>query len=515
MNARQIVVTLAVALVLGCGGSKESRSGGSGGGSAKDSLVMEIKSSPTNLDSRVGADNASGRMFDLIYSGLIKVTPNFEYAPDLATKWETPDDKTIVFHLNPSAKFHNGQPVLAKDVKWTFDSLIDPAFTTSKKSGYAVVDHIEAPDNATVIFKLKEPNAGFFDNLTLGILPSGADTNSYKSKPIGAGPYKVVDFRADERVELEAFDQWHGGAPKIKHVTIRIIPDLTTAVLELRRGTVNMEVNIIPFENVAEFEKNPDFRVVKSPGSVYQYLAFNLRDPMLSKKSVRQAIAHAIDREKIIRDLQRGYAQPTETMLAAGHWARPNDLPSFKYDPAKAKQLLDAAGYRDPDGDGPKSRFKLAFKTSTDAEANLRAQSIQQMLKQVGIDMEIQSNEMSTFLADIGKGAFQMYSLSRNGIADPDFYYVIFYSKNAPPNGQNRGYYANPKVDQLILQGRSTFDRAKRKPAYEEVQRIVADELPYISLYMQTNVAVMRKNLDGYVQYPAGFYLSVPQMTMK
>ena len=137
------------------------------------------------------------------------------------------------------------------------------------------------------------------------------------------------------------------------------------------------------------------------------------------------------------------------------------------------------------------------------------------MLKQAGINMQIQSNEMSTFFADIGKGNFQMYSLSRNGIADPDFYYVIFYSKNIPPDGQNRGYYNNPKVDQLILQGRSTFDRAKRKPAYAEIQKIVQEDLPYISLYMQDNVAVMRSNIDGYVQYPAGFWLSVPQMSIR
>jgi len=222
---------------------------------------------------------------------------------------------------------------------------------------------------------------------------------------------------------------------------------------------------------------------------------------------VRQAIAHAIDRNKIIRDIQRGFARPTETMLAEGHWARAENLPSYPYDPAKAKQLLAEAGY--PNG------FTFTFKTSTDAEANLRAQAIQQMLKQVGITMNIQSNEMSTFFADIGKGNFQMYSLSRNGISDPDFYYVLFYSKNIPPEGQNRGYYANPRVDQLLLEGRSTFDRAKRKPKYEEIQKIVATELPYISLYMQDSVAVMRSNIDGYVQYPAGFYLSVPQMEIK
>jgi len=503
---RRISFVLVLVLLTACGGGEKGKSGG-GAAADKNHLVIAAMSSPTNLDSRVGNDNVSGRMFDLIYSGLVRVTPNMDYAPDIAEKWETPDDKTIVFHLNPNAKFHNGQPVKAADVKWTYDSLMAENFITSKKSGYAAVDHIEAPDEHTIIFKLKEANAGIFDNLTLGILPTGADTNTYKSKPIGAGPYKVVDFRADDRVELEAFDGWHLGAPHIKHVTVRIIPDATTRVLEMKRGTINFEVNQIPFENVREFTDKPDFKIVKTSGSVYQYIAFNLHDPALAKKDVRHAIAHAIDRDRIIRDIQRGYAEPTETMLSKGHWARPEGLPSYPYDPAKAKQLLAQAGY-------PKG-LSLVFRTSTDNEANARAQVIQQMVKQAGIDMKIQSNETSTFLADIGKGNFQMYSLSRNGIQDPDFYYILFYSKNVPPEGQNRGFYANPRIDELLLKGRSTFDRAKRKPTYEEVQKILADDLPYISLYLQNNVAVMRSNIEGYVQYPAGFWLSVPQMTIK
>ena len=506
MRFRQLFVPFLLLFLIGCGGEKKA-GGGGGGGNAKDTLVIAFMSSPTNLDSRVGNDNASGRMFDLIHSGLIKVTPNMDYAPDVAEKWETPDEKTIVFHLNPNAKFQNGQPVKAADVKWTYDSMMDPNFVTSKRSGYAAVDHIEAPDDHTVIFKLKEPNPGIFDNLTVGILPTGADTNIYKTKPIGAGPYKVVDFRPDDRVVLEAFDQWHGGAPKIKNVIVRIIPDATTRVLEIRRGTVNFEVNSIPFENVAEFDNKPDFKVVKSTGSVYQYISINMRDPVLSKPDVRHAIAYAIDRQRIIRDIQRGYAKPTDTMLAEGHWARGENLPTYAYDPNKAKQLLAKAGY--PNG------FSFVFKTSTDAEANSRAEVIQQMLKQVGVNMQIQSNEMSTFFADIGKGNFQMYSLSRNGVQDPDFYYVIFYSKNTPPDGQNRGYYNSPKVDQLLLQGRSTFDRSKRKPAYVDVQKTVQEDLPYISLYLQSNVAVMRSNIDGYVQYPAGFLLSVPQMSIR
>ena len=491
------------ALLVACGGGEKK----AGGAADKNTLVIALKSSPTNLDSRVGADNASGRLFDLVYSGLVRVTPNFDYAPDVAEKWETPDDKTIVFHLNPNAKFHNGQPVTAKDVKWTYDSMMDPNFVTSKRSGYAAVDHIEAPDDHTVIFKLKEPNPGIFDNLTVGILPTGADTNVYKTRPIGCGPYKVVDYRVDDRIVLQSFDQWHLGAPKIKNVVVRIIPDLTTMLLELRRGTINFEVNQIAFENVQEFEKNQDFKIVRSSGSVYQYICMNLRDPIFAKPQVRQALAYAIDANRIIKDIQRGYAEPTQTMLAKGHWARVEDLPSYPYDPNKAKLLLAQAGY--PNG------FSFTFKTSQDAEANSRAQVMQQMLKQVGITMQIQSNEMSTFFEDIGKGNFQMYSLSRNGIADPDFYYVIFFSKNTPPDGQNRGSYANPRMDQLLIQGRSTFDRAKRKPVYAEVQKIVATDLPYLSLYMQDNVAIMRNNISGYVQYPAGFWLSVPQMSIQ
>jgi peptide/nickel transport system substrate-binding protein len=432
------------------------------------------------------------------------------YAPDVAEKWDMSDDKTIVFHLNPNAKFHNGQPVKASDVKWTYDSLMDSKFVTAKKSGYATVDHIEAPDDHTVIFKLKEPNGGLFDNLTLGIIPTGADTNVYKTKPIGCGPYKVVKFMPDDRLELEAFDQWHLGAPKIKHVIVRVIPDATTRVLELRRGTVDFEVNNIPFENVNEFDKNPDFKVMKTPGSVWQYLMFNLHDPILGKLEVRQAIAHAIDRQKLARDAMRGFAVPSDTIFGQGHWARAEGLPTYPFDPNKANQLLDQAGYKN----GPQGRFSLTFKTSNDAEALLRVQMMQQMLKDVGINVKIEQSEFGTFMEAIGKGNFQLFSLSRNGVQDPDYLYNILYSKNAPPEGQNRGYYSNPRVDQLLVEGRATFDRAKRKPIYDEVQKLVQQDLPYLSLYHQINAAVMRKNIDGYVPYPAGFLLSVPQMSI-
>lgn len=515
MKNRQLItvaIACSIATLVACGGGEKKNGGGGAGGDA-NRLVMPLKSSPTNLDPRVGNDNASGRIHDLCCAGLIKVTPEMDYAPDVASSWETPDDRTIIFHLNPNAKFQNGKPVTAQDVKWTYDSLMADSFTSSKKSGYSAVQSIETPDAATVVFKLKEPNGGLFDNMTLGILPANSNAEAMKTAPIGAGAYKVTSFRTDEIVELEAFDQYHGGAPKIKNISVRIIPDMTTMVLELRRGTIDLEINQIPFENVPEFEKSPKHQVVKKPGSVWQYLAFNLKDPILAKVEVRRALAHAIDRQKIVTDMLRGHGVPADTMFGEGHWARATNLPTYPFDPNRAKQLLDQAGHKDPDGDGPQPRFTLSFKTSTDTEANLRAQVIQQMLQQVGVKVDIQQAEFGTFFEDIGKGNFQMYSLSRNGIADPDFYSIIFDSRNIPPEGQNRGYYSNPRVDQLIAQGRSTFDRTKRKEIYDQIQRIVQEDLPYISLYHQVNVAVMDKDLQGYTMYPAGFWLGIPQMS--
>ncbi|HEX6099337.1 MAG TPA: ABC transporter substrate-binding protein [Thermoanaerobaculia bacterium] len=514
MKIRQlttVAIACALATLVACGGG-EKKNGGGGGGDA-DRLVIGLKSSPTNIDPRVGQDNASGRIFDLCCRGLVRVTPEMDYAPDVATGWETPDDRTIIFKLNPNAKFQDGRPVTAQDVKWTYDTLMAEGFVSTKKSGYSSVESIEATDPQTVVFHLKEPNGGLFDNLTLGIMPQGSDPNTSKTTPISVGPYRVTSFKTDESVELEASEHWHHGVPKIKNLTVRVIPDMTTMVLELRRGSVNLEINQIPFENVDEFAKSPKHQVVKKPGSVWQYLAFNLKDPTLSKLPVRQAIAHAIDRERIIRDLLRGHGVVADTMFGEGHWARVTGLPTYPYDPAKAKQLLDQAGFRDPDGDGPQARFTLVFKTSTDTEANLRAQMIQQMLQQVGIKVDIQTSEFGTFLDDVAKGKFQLYSLSRNGIADPDFYYVIFHSKNIPPEGQNRGYYSNPKVDDLIAQGRATFDRNKRREIYAQIQRIVQEDLPYISLYHQINVAVMDKDLQGYTMYPAGFWLGIPEMS--
>jgi peptide/nickel transport system substrate-binding protein len=504
-------LSLAAMFAFACGGSE--RGAGAGAAAADKPLVVAFDTSPTNLDARVGNDQASGRVFDLIYAGLVKFTPESGHAPDVAERWEVAEDgRTMTFHLRPNLTFQDGRPLTAKDVQYTYTSLMEDAFNSPKKSGYSSVASFEAPDDRTFIIRLTEPNAGMLDNLTLGIVPQGADTDSFKTRPIGAGPYKVAEFRTDDRVVLQAFDGYHGGAPNIKNVTIRIIPDATTRVLELRNGSVDLVLNAVPFDMISRFDDADGFKVIEEPGSTYQYLAFNLRDPVLRDVRVRQAIAHGIDRERIVKDLLLGHGRVTESMLPSTHWAAATSLPAYPYDVNRAKQLLDQAGHRDPDGGGPQPRFKLNYRTSTDAEANQQAQIIQQMLRQIGIEVDILSNEFGTFLEDVQKGNFQMFSLRRAGVSDPDFYSVIFGSDALPPEGQNRGTYVNPQLDRILEQGRRTFDQEQRKQLYQQAQQILARDLPYVSLFHRSNIAVMKEGLTGFAMYPSGFLLSVPQM---
>ncbi|MBI2215168.1 MAG: ABC transporter substrate-binding protein [Acidobacteria bacterium] len=482
--------------------------GGERAGAPNDAgspLVIAWDNAPANLDPRIGNDISSGRISDLVHAGLIRVLPSGDYEGDLASSWTTPDDRTIVFTMRDGISFHDGRPVRASDVKFTYDSLMSEGFPSPKKSGYATVAAIEAPDAKTVVFHLKEPNGGIFDNLTVGIVPTGSDEKLFRTKPIGAGPYRLVENLPDESVVLEAFAGYHRGKPSIGRIEFRIIPDTTTRMLELERGSVGLAINSLPLDSVGKFETSPRVRVVSEPGSRWEYLAFNLGHPKLGNLLVRRAIAHAIDRERIVRDLLRSRAKLADTMFPVGHWARSETVARYPYDKREAKRLLDEAGFPDPDGDGPAMRFNLVYKTSLDMEANQRAEMVQQMLREVGIGMEIRSTEFAVFYDDIQKGNFELFALRRGGISDPDFYYTIFHSKSAPPNGQNRGRYANAEVDRLIEAGRATMDRTKRKAAYDGVQRIVSEELPYVSLYHLDNVAVVDRRIEGLKLHPSGF----------
>ncbi|MGA7399846.1 MAG: ABC transporter substrate-binding protein [Candidatus Sulfotelmatobacter sp.] len=470
-----------------------------------NTLVMLIESSPTNLDPRIGVDAQSERIDNLIFDDLLSRGDNLDVAPGLAERWEIPNPLTYIFHLHHGVKFHDGRPLTSRDVKWTFDSLLQGKVRTIKAAVYRYVDHIDAPDDFTVIFHMKEPFATLLWNLSdgaMGIVPFGSGSEM-SMHPIGSGPFKFVSAETDKEVIVERNNDYWGEKARLARVRFAVVPDATTRALELRKGSADATINALTPDTVLTLERNPSLAVEHAPGTVLAYMGFNLRDPILRDTRVRQAIAYALDRQPIIEYLWRGEAQPARSILPPQSWAYDGDVPVYDYDPGKAEKLLDAAGYPAVNG----VRFHLTMKTSTDENTRLMVAVMQQQLREVGIVLDIRTFEFATFFADVTHGVFQLYSLRWiGGNEDPDIFEYAFHSAKFPPNGANRGFYSNAKVDSLIDQARREVDQAKRKSTYAKLQLILADELPYINLWYLDNVLVHNKRVHNLQLNPAGNY---------
>ena len=479
------------------------------------SLIVALESAPINLDPRVGTDQASARVAELILNGLVRKDSQGNLLPDLAASWEVLDDGLRYrFHLEPGIVFHDGEPLIADDVAWTFQTIVDGSVPTAKRGAFQMVTAVEAMDDLTVDFHLNRPHGALLADLTAeqGIIRAGTSPEDQNEHPIGTGPFRYVT-RTPDSVTLESNPDFRHGAPALTRVVLREIPDSTVRSLELRKGSVQLIVNGLTPDQIPSFRQNEAYQVVESPGSNYVYMGINLEDPILSKREVRRAIALALDRVQLVEALRTGLGRVTETMMPAGHWARDEELESIPFDVEAASELLDQAGFPDPDGDGPDVRFKLTYKTSTNEESLLQAQIIQAMLAEVGIGLEIRSYEFATFYNDIKQGAFQLFSLTWTGVIDPHIYNLVLHSASIPPDGANRGRYINPDFDRLIEEGARFSDPALRRPFYVEAQRILARDLPYISLYHKTNVAVMASTLRGYENFLSGELSSLSQMS--
>jgi len=458
-------------------------------------VVMIIESSPTNLDPRVGTDAQSERIDKLLFDALLQRDEHFNLQPALAERWEVPDPRTYVFHLRQGVRFHDGRPLTSADVKWTFDSILSGKIRTAKASTYRYVESIDAPDDATVIFHLREPYSSLLWNLSdgaIGIVPrdSGEDFNR---APIGSGPFRLVSMEQDRQVTIARNEQYWDGAPPLPAVRFMVVPDATTRALELRKGSADIAINALTADTVFALRNDPALAIMNAPGTIYAYLAFNLRDPILRDVRVRQALAYAIDRESIIHYLLRDLARPADSVLPTQHWAFDGNVTRYPHNPRRARELLNLAGYAvGKDG----YRFHLNMKTSAEESTRLLTAVLQQQLREVGIALDIRSFEFATFYADITRGAFQLFSLRWiGGNEDPDIFEHIFASASTPPRRANRGYYSNPEVDRLIDDARALVDRQRLKADYDRIQQIVARELPYINLWYFDNVLVHTRRL--------------------
>jgi peptide/nickel transport system substrate-binding protein len=493
-----------------------------------------IESMPTNLDPRIGTDAFSAHIDGLIFSSLLAHDAQMNIVPDLAQTWEIPDPLTYVFHLRRGVKFHDGSAFTSADVKFTFDSIMSGAIKTGKRTAFRTVTSVEAPDDYTVIFHLKEPYASFLWNLTrpgVGIVPRGSSLD-VAQHPVGTGPFQFVSMKTDEEIILARNPAYYGyamasataGANQastvanpaivsssnadspnpIAQVSFRIVPDATTRALELRKGTADGEINSLTPDMVVTLAKYAGIRVSEQPGTVLAYIAFNMDDPILAHREVRQALAFATDRDSLIYYIFRDEARPASSLLPPNHWAYEPDVKKYGYNAVRSGQLLDSAGYpRGADG----VRFHLTLKTSTEESTRLLSEALADQWKRVGVILDLRPLEQATFYSDITHGSFQLYTYRWvGGNNDPDIFEYVFSSSKMPPDGANRGHYHNPELDALVERERVEMDQQKRKAILSTIQKIVAEDEPYINLWYLDNECVHRDRLTDVHIPPGGDY---------
>ncbi len=476
-------------------------------------LVIALPGAPSNIDPRLATDAYGTQILQMTHASLIRMDAAGNPVPDLAEHWEERSPTEFAFRLREGVRFHDGRELSSADVRYTFAWILGPANRSPHRATYERIRSIAAPDPRTVIFRLSDPFAPFLAGMVRGIVPEGSPPAAY-SPCVGAGPYRVDDFQPDAEIRLSRFPGYYGRAPGIERVIVRFLPDSNVRFLELKKGSVNFVLNGIDPPLLPAVLENENLVMEEAPGSNVSYLGFNLRDPVLSDVRVRRAIASAIDREAIVRTLWEGHADPADSILAPGFWAHADGIPPFHYDPVEAERLLDSAGYLDPDGDGPRPRFRLTYKTSQNELRRQIASVIQEQLRRVGVAVEIRSFEWGTFFADIRNGNFQLYSLTWVGIRDPDIYYYAYHSGQTPPRGANRGGYRNPAFDRLAEEGRREPAREARKEIYRKAQLLLARDLPVFPLWINRNILVRDRRFSGFVITPDEDYASVKEMSL-
>jgi peptide/nickel transport system substrate-binding protein len=470
------------------------------------SLTFLIEANPVNLDPRFATDGQSQRLDGLIFSGLLARDAQMNLHGDLAESWETPDPLTYIFHLKSGVRFHDGRPLTSADVKSTFDFILNPANKSPKRGGFRMIARIDAPDPLTVIFHLKEPYASLLTNLipnAAGIVPANAATD-FSRRPIGSGPFRFVSQSQDDEVVLARNPDYSGGAPSIQTIRFRIVPDAVVRALELRKGSADLEMSSLSPDLIPALVRRPSLSLTQRPGTNFAYLGINLKDPLLARREVRQALAFATDRETLVKFLLHSQARVASGILPPNHWAYEPNVAQYSPDSARAEKLLDIAGFpRTANG----IRFHLTLKTSTEEQARLIGAALQEQWRKIGIDLELRPLELATLLSDAARGNFQLtYARWVGANNDPDIFEYVFSSKRFPPDGANRGHYRNPRIDTLTDQIRVESDREKRKFLCSEVQTILADDLPYIPMWFTDVVSVHRRELGDLPLSPAGDY---------
>jgi len=466
----------------------------------------------------LASDSGSFDITALIYNGLVRYDRDLRLIGELADRWEISDDKlTIRFFLRKDVKWQDGHPFTAKDVEYTYKAYVDPKTPTAYATDFLKVKEFRVLDPYTVEVTYNEVYAPALGSWGQGMLPShlleGKEiTDSpLKREPVGTGPYRFREWKTQERIVLDSYHDYFEHRPYIDRVMTRIIPDPATMFLELKAGRID-QMGLSPLQYQRQTDSSwfrDNFRKYKYLAFGYAYLGYNLKDWKFQDKKVRQALTTAINRESIVEGVLLGLGQVAYTPYKPDTFWYNDNVKKFPYDPAKAKEMLAEAGWKDTDGDGilDKDGKPFEFTILTNQGNQLRERSatiVQRDLRKVGIRVKIRTVEWAAFLKNfINKRNFEACLLGWSIGIDPS-QIDIWNSKKIGPSELNFVTYQNPEVDKLLDQGAAVYDPEKRKVFYDKFQEIIAEDQPYTFLYVSYALPIISARFHGIDPAPIG-----------
>ncbi len=476
-------------------------------------LILARSGEVTNLDPHKVPAFTSARVFELVYSYLMRLDENLGVQPDLAESMPTTsaDGKTVTVKLRTGVKFHNGDPLTSADVKYTFDRIIDTKTSAVARSFFTDVDTITAPDPTTVVFNLKNPNGAllaYMAHPNTGIVSkkigeANADL-SKKETAIGSGPFKLVEWVPDNFMRFEANkDYYVSGQPYLDGIRINVVPDESNLAAALRTKAADMAIVTDP-KVARTLRSETGITLDSKPSLSYNLLFLNTKRKPFDNLKVRQAVAYAIDRKAIIDAVALGEGEVTGPIAPAlANYALPtSQYPLYTRDVAKAKQLLQEANV------GPVS-FTILTSTTEPAYGKDVAQLVQAQLAEAGIAVKIETTELTQYVDRWLKADFDMATGLNGGGPDPDFYVYRYFTDDGNLNFVTS--YKNPISSDAIKTARATTDPAKRKDLYTTAQKELVNGVPFIWLFVGRDYNATLPTTKGFTHLPNGSIIYLRQ----
>lgn len=468
----------------------------------KEELIIAQDGEPKTLEAYQGNDGFSLRADRLIYSRLVESDENMQIQPGLAESWEQLDDKTMQFHLRKGVKFHNGYDFTAEDVKYSFEQMMK-----SPRIAFVLppIERVEIVDDYTVNIVTKTPFGPLLAHLShpaLGIVSKKLLTenpDALKEKPIGTGSYKFKEWIYGDKLILEKNEDFYDKNEKgLKYIVFKNIVEASNRAISLETGEVDIATPISSVDEEA-IKNNPKLQLLTKPSISYTYIGMNMNKAPLNDIRVRKAINYAIDKQAIIDVILNGNGKIATSPIAPGVFGFTDKTKNYEYNVERAKELMKEAGYEN------------GFTTSIlvfSGEANTQtAEIVQAYLKEIGIDLKVETVETGTYWDMTEKGMHNLFLGSWGVVTgDADYGLYAMYHSSAKGGAGNRDFYENKKVDELLDRAKTEINPEVRKKLYEEAQILIVNDAPDVMLYNRNLTVGAQKYIKGLGVHPVTLY---------